>query len=114
MSKHNTADVFSKQPNYANEVEEDSCLSMLQSKLKAMRTVTPESFKPSKGKPNKTDHARHISNVFTLMRYKPTIRDESEMNWHKLPESSMRKLNEINHTEHIGDVTTLMECKLAI
>ena len=87
---------------------------MLQSKLKVMRTVTSESFKPSRGKPSEADCARHISRVSALMRYKLTIRDESKRDWHKLPESPMREPNEADHTEHISSMTTLMGCKLAI
>ena len=114
MSKHNTADVFNRQLNYTSEVEENNCLLTLQSKLKAMRTITPESFKPLRGKPNEMNHARHMSGVSALMKCKSIIRDESEMDWYKLPESSMREPNEADHTECVNGITTLVRCKLAI
>ena len=87
---------------------------MLQSKLKIIKTVTSESFEFLKKKPNKMNCAKCVSGVFTLIGCKLTIKDESEMNWHKLPESSIRELNEANHTEYISNMTTLMKCKLAI
>ena len=91
VGKHNAADVFSRQPDYANKVEENGCLFMLQSKLRAIGTVTPESLEPPRGKPNETDCARHISSVSALMGCKPTIRDKFKMDWHELPESSMKE-----------------------
>ena len=36
MSKHNAADVLSRWPDYASEIEKNSCLPILQSKLKAI------------------------------------------------------------------------------
>ena len=114
VGKHNAADVSSKWPDYASEVEEDSCLPMLQSKLRAMRTVTSESLKPSRGKPNEADCAKHVSGVSVLVGHKSIIREEFEMNWHKLPESPMRELNEADHTECVGSMTALVGCKLAI
>ena len=112
--KHNAADAFNKQLNYASEVEENSCLFTLQSKLKAMKTITSESLEPLKRKPNEADCVRHINDVSASVRHKPTIREKFKMNWHKLPESSMKELNEADHTEHINSMTTLMRHKLAI
>ena len=76
-----------------------------------MKTVTPKSFETLKGKPNE---ARCVSGVSTLVKCKPIIRDESEMDWHKLPESSMREPNEADCAERVGSMTTLVEHKLAI
>ena len=112
--KHNVADVFNRQFNYVSEVKKNNCLLTLQSKLKAMRTVTPKSFEPPKGKPNKADHTKHINSVFTLMRYKSIIRDEFKMNWHKLPESPIKKPNEADCIERINSIITLMGYKLTI
>ena len=89
--KHNAADALSRQLNYASEVEENSCLLTLQSKLKAMRTVTSESLKFSKRKLNEMNYARCMSDVSVSVGCKLTIRDEFKMDWHELPESSMRE-----------------------
>ena len=78
--KHNAADVSSKQPNYISEVKKDSCLFMLQSKLKAMRTVISESFKLLRRKLNEINHIKCVSDVFALIRCKLIIKDESEIN----------------------------------
>ena len=91
VGRHNAADVLSRQLNYVNSVEKDSCLFMLQSESKAMRTVTPESLKSPKGKPNKADYVEHINNMSTSVGYKLIIRDEFKMNWYELSESSMRE-----------------------
>ena len=64
MGKHNAANVLSKQLNYASEVEENSCLLMLQSKLEVIKETTSELFEFPTGKSNEADHARHISDVF--------------------------------------------------
>ena len=114
VGKHNAADVFNRWPNYVNEIKKDSCLLMFQSKLKVIKTVTPESLESLKGKPNETDYIKCVSDVFALVRHKLIIGEKFKMNWHKLPKSSMRKLNEADHTEHINDMTTLMGCKLVI
>ena len=112
--KHNAADVPSRQPDYASGIEENSCLPTLQSKLRAMETVIPESLELPRGKPNEVDHTKHVSNVSASVGHKLTIREEFKMDWHKLPESSIKKPNETDCTEHVGDMTTLMGCKLAI
>ena len=111
MSKHNTADVLSKQPNYASEIKENSCLPILQSKLKAMKTVTPKLFKLIKEKLNKVNYIKCMSDVSALMGHKPTIRDKFKMDWHKLPESPIREPNEVDHA---GSITTLAGHKLII
>ena len=112
--KYNTADTFSRQPNYASGIEEDSCLLTLQSKLKAMKTVTSESLEPSKGKLNEADCIRCVSSMSASVRHKLIIWEKFKMDWHKLPESSIKKLNEADHTEHVGNIITLMGCKLTI
>ena len=71
--KHNAADASSRQLNYASDVEENNCLPMLQSELKAMRTVTPESLESPRGKPNEADCAEHMSSMTTLVGHKLAI-----------------------------------------
>ena len=86
----------------------------LQSKLKAMKTIIPESLKFPRRKLNETNHIKCMSSVSASMRHKSTIKDEFKMNWHKLPESSIRELNKADYTEHISSMITLMKHKLAI
>ena len=73
VERYNTADAFNKWPDYASDVEEDSCLSMLQSEPKAIRTVTLESLEFSKGKPNEADCTECVSCIITLMGCKLAI-----------------------------------------
>ena len=114
MSKHNAADVFNKQSDYTSEIKKNNYLFMLQSKLKVMRTIIFESFKSSRRKLNEANCVKYVSDVFILMGCKSIIRDESEMNWHKLPESSMKKFNEADCVEYINNITALMRYKLII
>ena len=77
-----------------------------------MRTVTSKLFEFLKRKLNEMNHIKCISDVFVSVKCKLVIRDEFEINWHKLPKSSMRKLNKADCTEYINSMITLMKCKL--
>ena len=92
--KHNAADAFNKQPDYANEIEENSCLSTLQNKLKVIKTVISKSSEFSKKKLNKINHIKCVNDVSALMRCKLTIRDKFKLDWHNNPQirSSMRQI----------------------
>ena len=48
---------------------------MFQSKLKAIKIVTPESLKFLKGKLNEVNHTKCMSGITTLMRCKLIIQD---------------------------------------
>ena len=79
-----------------------------------MRTVTSESLESPRGKLNEADHTKHINDVSASVRCKLIIKEKFKMNWHKLPESSMKEFNEADHAECVNDITTLIRCKLII
>ena len=92
VNKHNAADVLSRWPDYASEVEENSCLSTLQSKLKAMRIITLESLKSLKGKPNEVNCAECVSSMTTLVGCKLAIQDVTHFKKGCTPSSSVGPL----------------------
>ena len=61
--KHNTADAFSRWSDYADEVEKNNCLSILQSKLKVIKKAISELLEFPKEKLNEVDYTRHISDM---------------------------------------------------